>query len=163
MCVLSHVQLFAPWWTEAHQVSMSMEFFRQEYWNGLPFPPARDLANPGIKPMSPVSPAVGGEFCATSTTCEVQISLETSLKHYLKPMLCFHSSLIGYGKPKFLGPSVPHKCWFFVYKHKSFLLWPRLRSHFCETSVTWIKISFSSVHLSCINFGIIASIRTHKG
>ena len=30
-----------------------MEFSRQEYWSGLPFP-SPDLPNPGIKPRSPV-------------------------------------------------------------------------------------------------------------
>ena len=30
-----------------------MEFFRQEYWSGLPFPPPGDLPDPGIKPVSP--------------------------------------------------------------------------------------------------------------
>ena len=27
--------------------------FKQKYWSGLPFPTARDLPNPGIKPISP--------------------------------------------------------------------------------------------------------------
>ena len=27
---------------------LSMEFSRQEYWSGLPFPPPGDLPNPGI-------------------------------------------------------------------------------------------------------------------
>ena len=31
---------------------------RQEYWDGLPFPPPGDLPNPGIEPESPVSPAL---------------------------------------------------------------------------------------------------------
>ena len=31
---LSHVQLFATTWTVACQASLSMEFSRQEYWNG---------------------------------------------------------------------------------------------------------------------------------
>ena len=31
----------------------SMECSRQEYWNGLPFPPPGDLPNPGIEPRSP--------------------------------------------------------------------------------------------------------------
>ena len=35
---------------------------RQENWSGLPFPPPGDLPNPGIEPMSPVSPALAGEF-----------------------------------------------------------------------------------------------------
>ena len=30
-----------------------MEFPRQEYWSGLPFPSPRDLPNPGIEPGSP--------------------------------------------------------------------------------------------------------------
>ena len=35
---LSHVQLFATPWTVAYQAPLSMEFSRQEYWSGLPFP-----------------------------------------------------------------------------------------------------------------------------
>ena len=31
-----------------------MEFSRQEYWRGLPFPSPGDLPDPGIKPRSPV-------------------------------------------------------------------------------------------------------------
>ena len=33
---------------------LSVGFSRQEYWSGLPFPPAGDLLNPGIEPRSPV-------------------------------------------------------------------------------------------------------------
>ena len=29
-----------------------MEFFRQNYWSGLPFPTPGDLPDPGIEPMS---------------------------------------------------------------------------------------------------------------
>ena len=42
-----------------------MGFFRQEDWNGLPFPPPGDLRNLGIKPTSPVSPALAGGFFST--------------------------------------------------------------------------------------------------
>ena len=35
-----------------------MEFSRQQYWSGLPFPPPGDLPDPGIEPMSLMSPAV---------------------------------------------------------------------------------------------------------
>ena len=35
---LSCVWLFAIPWTVAYQVPLSMEFSRQEYWSGLPFP-----------------------------------------------------------------------------------------------------------------------------
>ena len=51
--MLSRVGLFATPWTVAHQAPQSMEFSRQEYWSGLPFPSPGDLPNPGIKPGSP--------------------------------------------------------------------------------------------------------------
>ena len=50
---LSRVRLFATPWTVAHQAPPSMEFTRQEYWSGLPFPPPGDLPDPGIEPESP--------------------------------------------------------------------------------------------------------------
>ena len=56
--MLSHVQLFATPWTIAHQAPLSMEFSRQEYWSGLPFPSPGDLPDPGIKPASPMSLAL---------------------------------------------------------------------------------------------------------
>ena len=61
-CVLSHVQLFVTPCTVAHQAPLSMGFFRQEYWNGLPCPPPGDLPDPGIKP---ISPAQAGKFFTT--------------------------------------------------------------------------------------------------
>ena len=50
---LSRVQLFPTPWTVAHQAPLSIEFSRQEYWSGLPFPLPGDLPNPGIEPGSP--------------------------------------------------------------------------------------------------------------
>ena len=35
----SHVQFFGTAWTVALQAPLLMEFSRQEYWSGLPFPP----------------------------------------------------------------------------------------------------------------------------
>ena len=51
--------------------SLSIEFPRQEYWSGLPFPTPGDLPNPGIKPTSLVPPALAGRFFTTVThdTC----------------------------------------------------------------------------------------------
>ena len=40
-----------------------MEFFSQEYWNGLPFPSPGDIWNPGIEPGSPASQAVYLPLC----------------------------------------------------------------------------------------------------
>ena len=67
ICVymLSHfirVQLFATLWTVAHQDPLPMGFSRQEYWNGSPCPPPRNLPDPGIKPVSLTSPALAGRF-----------------------------------------------------------------------------------------------------
>ena len=58
VCVLSRIRLFATVWTVVHQVPLSMEFSRQRYWSGLPFPTPGDLPNPGIKPVSPVAPVL---------------------------------------------------------------------------------------------------------
>ena len=51
--LLSRVRLSGMPWTVTYQVPPSMEFFRQEYWTGLPFPSAGDLPDPGIEPRSP--------------------------------------------------------------------------------------------------------------
>ena len=53
MLALSCVWLLATPWTVTRQDSLSMEFSRQEYWSGLPFPSPGDLSNPGIEPGSP--------------------------------------------------------------------------------------------------------------
>ena len=37
----------------SRKAPLSMEFSRQEYWNGLPFPSPGDLPNPGTEPRSP--------------------------------------------------------------------------------------------------------------
>ena len=69
---LCHVRLFATPWTTACQASLSIEFSRQEYWSGLPFPPPEELRNPGIEPQSPLSQADSSLF-------ELQGSLLSSL------------------------------------------------------------------------------------
>ena len=51
--MLSHAWLLATPWTVACQAPLSMEFSRQEYWSGLPFPSPGDIPNPGIKYRSP--------------------------------------------------------------------------------------------------------------
>ena len=61
VCVLScfsYVRLCATPWTVARQAPLYMEFSRQEYWSGLPFPPPGDLPNPGTEPVSLLSPAL---------------------------------------------------------------------------------------------------------
>ena len=41
----------------AHEASLSIEFSRQEYWSGLPFPSPEELSNPGTEPWSSASQA----------------------------------------------------------------------------------------------------------
>ena len=78
-----------------HQAPLSMEFSRQvenwlggQFWSGLPCPPPGDLHDPGIKPMSLMSPAVAGRFFTTSTTWEAQVMADTS-KFTLKYVFLF--------------------------------------------------------------------------
>ena len=51
--LLSLVQLCVTPWTVAHQAPLSMRFFRQKYWSGLPFPCQGHLPDPGVESTSP--------------------------------------------------------------------------------------------------------------
>ena len=53
----------------ALQAPLSMGFYRQEYWNGLPFPCPGDLPNPEIEPTFLTSPSLAGGFFTSSPTC----------------------------------------------------------------------------------------------
>ena len=52
LVIKSCLTLATPW-TVVCQAPRSIRFFRQEYWNGLPFPSPGDLLDPGIEPASP--------------------------------------------------------------------------------------------------------------
>ena len=71
-------------WSIAHQAPLSMRFFRQEYWIGLPCPTPGDLRKPGIKSTSLLSPALAGDFFTISATWKT---------HY-KCELCFFKTCI---------------------------------------------------------------------
>ena len=68
ICVCVHTQ-----WCPSHcnpvdcspLAPPSMEFSRQEYWSGLPFPSPGDLSDLGTESVSPASPALTGEFFTT--------------------------------------------------------------------------------------------------
>ena len=60
--MLSCVRLFANPRTVACQAPLSLEFFKQEYWNRLPFPLPGDLPDPGVKPPSLAFPALAGRL-----------------------------------------------------------------------------------------------------
>ena len=92
MCAqtLSRVRLFATPWTIARQASLSVGFFWQEYWHGVPLPPSGYLLDPGIKLASLMSPALAGGFFTTSTTWEApaKVLLLLLLSHFSHVRLC---------------------------------------------------------------------------
>ena len=92
VCVqlFSFVWLFATLWIVAHQAPLSMRFFRQEYWSGLPFPPTGDLPDPGITPVSPVPPAFQGRFFTHSGTANI-----LGGKHKENKFIYFHKENKG--------------------------------------------------------------------
>ena len=67
-CSIVSDLLFATPWTVACQASLFMEFYRQEYWSGLPFPTPGHLPNSEIEPASLASPALASRFFTTSST-----------------------------------------------------------------------------------------------
>ena len=87
-------------WTVAHQIPLSMEFSRQEYWSGLPFPSPRDLPDPGIQPCLLCCRHLGSPIEFTFTVNNVQkleISksfIKNTLLGNLKPS-CTTSRLLG--------------------------------------------------------------------
>ena len=68
--MLSHVQLFATPCTKARQATLSIEFPRQEYWSGLPFPTPEDFPNPGTEAEPFMCPPLAGRFFTTSAIWE---------------------------------------------------------------------------------------------
>ena len=79
LCSLSRVPFFATR-DYSQPVSPSMEFPRQEYGSGLPFPTPGHLPNPGIEPESLGSPTIAGGFFTTHATWEAQFFLGYSQK-----------------------------------------------------------------------------------
>ena len=57
----AYLTLETPW-TVAFQGLLTMGFYRQEYWSGLPLPSPGDLPDSGIEPTSP---ALAGGFFTT--------------------------------------------------------------------------------------------------
>ena len=65
--VLSPVGLLLTPWAVTHQAPLSVGFPRQEYWSGLPFPPAGDLPHP-METASLVSAVLAYGFFTTGTS-----------------------------------------------------------------------------------------------
>ena len=68
-CAHLYLTLATPW-TVAHHTPLSMEFPRQEYWSGLPFPSSGDLPDPGTKLASS---ALVGSFFTTEPPGQITL------------------------------------------------------------------------------------------
>jgi len=79
--LLGCVLLFVTQWAIASKAPPSMEFSRQEYRNRLPFPSPGDLPDPGIEPMSLMSPALLGGFLAPPGMWELDHKESWALKN----------------------------------------------------------------------------------
>ena len=90
MCVLScsFMSNSVTSWTVAWETPLSMEFSWQEYWSGLPLHTPGNLPNPGIKPMSLVSPALAGRFFIIEPT-GMPSKMHSFLYFYISKVIVF--------------------------------------------------------------------------
>ena len=63
--VASVVSYSLTLWTVARQAPLSIGFSWREYWSGLPCFLPGNVLDPGIKPKSPVSPALQADYWTT--------------------------------------------------------------------------------------------------
>ena len=94
MCAQSfgHVRSLETLWTIAHQAPLCMGFFRQEFWNGLLFPPPEDFSDPGIESMSLEFPALQADSVSLShrrSPSELYVSFSQINVHELCPATSF--------------------------------------------------------------------------
>ena len=89
------VQLFATPWTTVCQVPLSMGFSREEYWSGLPFPPPRDLPNPGTEPISPGPPVLPLSYLGSRIYIYIKIYIKTT-RYILLYLLLLFSVILSF-------------------------------------------------------------------
>ena len=70
-------------WTVAYQAPLSMEFSRQGYWSGLPFPAPGYLPSPGIEPRSP---ALQASSLPSEPPAVGQSGVGSPVSHHLCPL-----------------------------------------------------------------------------
>ena len=56
-----------------------MGFFQEEYFSRVPFSPSGGLPDPGIEPLSLMSPSLADRLFITSATWETQIEVNVIL------------------------------------------------------------------------------------
>ena len=87
--MLRHVHLFVASRAIACQSSLPMEFSRQEYWSGVPFPTWGALLDLGIELSSLTSPALAGGLLTTNAPWEFSVSVN---KHSEIPHITHYST-----------------------------------------------------------------------
>ena len=82
-----------------------MESSSQEYWRRLPFPITGDLPNPGIEPLSPVSPPLAGRFFTTGPPAKPCYNKYGGLNIFSKYCLQVLQYIPRNGIPRLYGDS----------------------------------------------------------
>ena len=65
------------------RLPLSVGFYRQEDWSGLPCPSPGDLPDPAIEPTSPASPALAGRFFATEPSGKPHSKIGPNIRKYI--------------------------------------------------------------------------------
>ena len=128
----------------AHQGPLSMGFSRQEYCSGLPLPSPGDLPDPGIEPVSLVSPALAGRFFTTAPPGKPQISpVGISYRILLTNSTC----MLLY----FVIDNTYRKCYRNNFKELAFisLFYCLLIHHFCIYLHQFLPSNYLSVMYYC--------------
>ena len=92
----SCLTLFNPR-TVACQAPLSMEFSRQKYWSGLPFPTLRDLPNPEIKPRSP---ALQADSLLSESPGNTLVQIDLIQQLFVDDLICYIIPLKNQGETK---------------------------------------------------------------
>ena len=106
--------------TVARQAPLFMEFLRQEYWSGLPFPTPGDPPYSGIESASLVSPALAGRFFTTSTIWDGLRWLLDVLSVSPAQVWCPHRGWHTAGVKSMHPCCLELKVWWFTGDKKSF-------------------------------------------
>ena len=108
-------------WTVARQDPLFMEFSRQEYWSGLPFPPPQDLPDPGFERTPPVSQMDSLPLSQQGSPSREGVGVKANLE-WVRAEMRKQSGWLGYEKHdgrswSFVGFSLP------VGKRLDYALW----------------------------------------
>ena len=84
--------------TSLKPLTLSTGISRQEYRSGLPCPSPRNLPDPGIEPLSLMSPALTGRFFSTSTTWSLVVTVHrvTKSRSWLKQLTHAYTQTTNY-------------------------------------------------------------------